>query len=211
MQNIIKPKPACPVKALILDDDDMTRKFICHLLEDALKGCALEIAESENGDDAIGKLKAGSFDLFMMDINHPGPRANEILSGTINQLAQKPLVVIISGSLKDTDRSGPEWRLCFAQLAKPWDNKAMGQTLKDVASVLKNKPFILCSKHGLPLIKKPILYGLPMEGMDFSDVILGGCCMGEYGRFGYQCPVDGEAFIRDEKGGMKKMYEEEEE
>jgi hypothetical protein len=40
------------------------------------------------------------------------------------------------------------------------------------------------------------MYGLPIPGGVYDDVILGGCCVYEDSpKFGYRCPVGGEAYF----------------
>lgn len=57
----------------------------------------------------------------------------------------------------------------------------------------------ICQKHKVALVRKPIMYGLPCSGHDYSDVILGGCCIDDDSpQFGYWCPQGQEVyFLKD--------------
>ena len=52
------------------------------------------------------------------------------------------------------------------------------------------------------------MYGMPDPKSDHSNVILGGCCVSDDSpRFGYECPVDREAyFLKD--GGLVKLLDQ---
>jgi len=65
-----------------------------------------------------------------------------------------------------------------------------------------------CPHHDVELVKKEIVYGLPDPDYDFSDVILGGCCIPEYPpRFGYECPVCTRTYTIKDKV-LVKFYDE---
>ena len=49
----------------------------------------------------------------------------------------------------------------------------------------------LCPDHNSPLKRLPVMYGMPIPGEKYDDVILGGCCVSDDSpKFGYQCPTD---------------------
>ncbi|MBU0467976.1 MAG: hypothetical protein KKF78_03470 [Candidatus Omnitrophica bacterium] len=53
-----------------------------------------------------------------------------------------------------------------------------------------------CPNHDVELVKKEIIYGYPASGKDYSNVLLGGCCvMPNSPRYGYECPVDKEVYL----------------
>ena len=59
--------------------------------------------------------------------------------------------------------------------------------------------------------KAKIVYGLVLPGayekeVENGDVILGGCCVGSLGDYGYVCPVDGEWYVI--KNGKLVNYED---
>lgn len=60
-----------------------------------------------------------------------------------------------------------------------------------------------CSKHNVPLVKKEVLYGYPAPGEDYSNVILGGCCVSDDSpKFGFECPVDARVFFLGKSGEL---------
>lgn len=62
---------------------------------------------------------------------------------------------------------------------------------------MKNQRF--CPIHRVPLVRKPILYGLPEPGKDISRYISGGCCVDDNApAWGYECPACGKSFEADD-------------
>jgi DNA-binding response OmpR family regulator len=63
-------------RVLIVDDDEMAREVMRTILQ--AEGCAVTTAES--GSRALELLKAGAFDLVVLDINMPGVDGLEVLT-----------------------------------------------------------------------------------------------------------------------------------
>ena len=60
-----------------------------------------------------------------------------------------------------------------------------------------------CPKHNVPLVKKAVLYGYPALGGDYSNVILGGCCVSnDSPKHGFECPVGEEVYFLDSNGKL---------
>jgi len=65
-----------------------------------------------------------------------------------------------------------------------------------------------CPEHNAALIQKKILYGYPDPSGDYSKVILGGCCVSnDSPKYGFECPVDQEAFIM-KNGKLNSLRED---
>jgi len=56
-------------RILVVDDELEVRKIIEEYLQDIIE---CNILESENGEDAITKIKTNSFDLVILDLKMPG-------------------------------------------------------------------------------------------------------------------------------------------
>jgi len=60
-----------------------------------------------------------------------------------------------------------------------------------------------CPKHHVSLIKKEVLYGYPAPGEDYSNVILGGCCISsDSPKHGFECSVGKEVYFLDKTGTL---------
>ena len=72
---------------------------------------------------------------------------------------------------------------------------------------MKENKIYLCPKHNVPLVKKPIMYGYPISDEN-NDVILGGCCIDfDSPKFGYECPIEKEAYYLGKDGNMLRLNE----
>lgn len=68
---------------------------------------------------------------------------------------------------------------------------------------------MMCPKHNVFLKKTRVTYGEPDPRKDYSNVILGGCCIPpDAPKFGYVCPVNEAIYYLDFDG---KLYTEDEE
>ncbi|QQO08705.1 response regulator transcription factor [Breznakiella homolactica] len=78
-------------KLLIVDDDIHIRKLVLTYAE--LEG--LQCAEAASGREALEKIKAGDFDLVILDIMMPGIDGFETL-GELRKLSQVPVIMLTS-------------------------------------------------------------------------------------------------------------------
>lgn len=68
--------------------------------------------------------------------------------------------------------------------------------LKSVVTADKKNEKYLCPVHNISLCRMPVMYGMPIIGIKYDDVILGGCCVEDDSpKFGYRCPVGREDFF----------------
>jgi DNA-binding NtrC family response regulator len=68
---------AKPPSVLVVDDDPEMRE----LLLDVLRNEGYEVAEAQDGTEAVLALRARSFDVIVMDKNMPGPSGLDLLPG----------------------------------------------------------------------------------------------------------------------------------
>lgn len=92
-------------KVLIVDDDD----FLLNMYSIKFKKNGLDVYISNNGDDALRKLKEGMVpDMIILDVVMPGMDGFELLEKIRQQkLAEKAFVLILSnqGQTSDINRA----------------------------------------------------------------------------------------------------------
>ncbi|MBC7467542.1 MAG: sigma-54-dependent Fis family transcriptional regulator [Bdellovibrio sp.] len=59
------------LKTLIVDDEAELRKSVVSILKNTQLGIQFDIEEATNGKEALDKVKAGDFDLILMDVRMP--------------------------------------------------------------------------------------------------------------------------------------------
>ena len=78
-------------KILVVDDDEMTRHFLSHIL--AQQGFLLESAS--DGEQALVLLKEKAFDIILLDIEMPGMNGLETLKRIRKNYLKKDLPVLM--------------------------------------------------------------------------------------------------------------------
>ena len=78
-------------KILVVDDDEMTRHFLSHIL--AQQGFLLESAA--DGEQALAFLKEKTFDIILLDIEMPGLNGLETLKQIRKTYLKKDLPVLM--------------------------------------------------------------------------------------------------------------------
>ena len=78
-------------KMLVVDDDEMTRHFLSHIL--AQQGFLLESAS--DGEQALVLLKEKAFDIILLDIEMPGMNGLETLKRIRKNYLKKDLPVLM--------------------------------------------------------------------------------------------------------------------
>ncbi|MGK5086214.1 response regulator [Bdellovibrionota bacterium FG-2] len=86
--------PLAKKTILIVDDEKDLRELVGCILQDKISG--LEIAEADNGIEAISKIENQVFDLLITDVRMPGMDGQRLL-GAIAELPgpQRPKAVIV--------------------------------------------------------------------------------------------------------------------
>ena len=69
-----EPRPASPVRILIVDDDPNAREFMAR----ALTRDELVVDTASSGDDALRQLRAVRFDCVVVDLRMPGMDGQEL-------------------------------------------------------------------------------------------------------------------------------------
>ena len=78
-------------KILVVDDDEMTRHFLSHIL--AQQGFLLETAM--DGEQALTLLKDKTFDIILLDVEMPGLNGLETLKRIRKNYLKKDLPVLM--------------------------------------------------------------------------------------------------------------------
>ncbi|MBL8966752.1 MAG: response regulator [Spirochaetaceae bacterium] len=117
---------------LAVDDSSTMRKIVSL----ALKGAGHEVQEAEHGKDALEKLKVGSYDCIILDINMPEMNGIEFLKarGALPAAAKVPVIVLTTqdeAPLRDESmKLGAS-----AFLAKPFQKEELLAAVKTVLRV----------------------------------------------------------------------------
>jgi len=87
---------------LVVDDSSIMRMFLLMNLKRMLR---VNITEAVNGLDALGKLKSGTFDLILTDMNMPEMNGAELVRHVrIGMKSDMPIVIITTkGETKDRE------------------------------------------------------------------------------------------------------------
>jgi DNA-binding NtrC family response regulator len=107
---------------LIVDDEEIIRDFLSEVLEE------YELAVASDGDEAIEKMKARSYDLVITDLRMPRVPGEEVVKFA-KQSSPNTKVIIISGysSLYTVSQSVSNGACAF--LSKPFSIKELMQTV----------------------------------------------------------------------------------
>ena len=109
---------------LIVDDDEVIRDTLYELLSEQYACSTVDTA-----DQALAKLKAGTFDLVLTDISMPGLSGLELLGRVLEQCPTTP-VIIISG-ITDQDHAQALIKLgAFDYLLKPFRLEVVEKSVK---------------------------------------------------------------------------------
>jgi DNA-binding NtrC family response regulator len=121
-------------KVLIVDDEPGLRTTLAANLE--LEG--FEVAEAENGDDALRQLEAQPFDVVLTDIRMPGMSGVELFQVIKRRHPNVPVVLTTAFALEQAVREGMQ-EGAFAMLPKPSDVGHVVATLTRAAK----RPLVL--------------------------------------------------------------------
>lgn len=77
-------------KVMVLDDEKNIRITVRHCLESS----ELEIDDAINGEEALEKLRAGSYELLLLDLKLPGIDGMELLSIVRDRYPDMKVIVI---------------------------------------------------------------------------------------------------------------------
>ena len=112
---------------LVVEDDRSTRQ----LLTEMLKTAGFSVTSAKDGVDALKRLRAGSYDLMLLDVWMPKMNGLDVLAALPKEEARPRVVVMTSDDTPETLlRAVREqaWRY----VAKPVEPQALVQLLREV-------------------------------------------------------------------------------
>ncbi len=83
---------ASPARILLVDDHTIFRKGIRRLLQD--EAAAFVIDEASNGAEAMNRIRAGDYQLVLLDLNLPGRSGLEWLKAMQSERPRLPVIVL---------------------------------------------------------------------------------------------------------------------
>lgn len=163
MEHKIEP----PVRILVVDDDEISRK----ILQDTIEQEGIEISLAANGLEGLKRLLVEPFDIVLTDLNMPRMDGLTLLR-EIRKLYPHILVIIITGygslnSAIDAIRNG-----AYDYVQKPFTTEEMRVTCRNAIEkihILRDKQRLL---KELELVYRK-LYGLEAErraGQSMSSI-----------------------------------------
>jgi CheY-like chemotaxis protein/anti-sigma regulatory factor (Ser/Thr protein kinase) len=114
-------------RILVVDDDRTTR----HLLQHVLEGAGFSAAVAKDGVEALKSMRAGRFDLLLLDVWMPRMNGLELL-GKLRSRKSRPRVVVM------TSDDAPETLLkavreqAFRYIHKPVQSNALLEVVREV-------------------------------------------------------------------------------
>jgi two-component system sensor histidine kinase RpfC len=97
------PRRATPARVLVAEDNPVN----CRVIEKILRRGGFEPTIVNNGDDALDRLEAERFDLFIVDVNMPGTSGIDVVKlYAIQQLGREriPIVALTADTTLETQR-----------------------------------------------------------------------------------------------------------
>jgi len=123
-------------RILLVDDKPEVRQVLRSILE----GESFVCVEAENGAEALQCLDAKTFSLVITDIKMPVMDGFQFLKRLGQKsLAERPPVIVLSGSQDDAGRDLARKVGAVAALTKPCN---LGELLSAVTTALKNDPSV---------------------------------------------------------------------
>jgi DNA-binding response OmpR family regulator len=116
-------------RILVVDDSTTMRQLIKMVL---MKQVACEIVEAQDGLDALGKLKAGGFDLVVTDVNMPRLDGLGLVQGIRESLKSAVPVIIVTTKGGEADRDRGMQLGANAYLTKPLNGAQIVKTVGEL-------------------------------------------------------------------------------
>lgn len=91
--------PSEPARLLVIDDNKVNRMLLSRNLE--MQGHAVETAE--NGLEGLEKIRSGSFDLVLLDIDMPVMNGFEVLEACLKDAELRQIPIIMTSAVDELD------------------------------------------------------------------------------------------------------------
>lgn len=113
-------KPQQPVRVLVVDDDDLTRRSIVRLL--TIRGFA--VGDAADGASALAAMREVAYDVVLSDIGMPGLSGIALLKAVRSEHRHLPMVLLTGAPSTDTAIEALRYG-AFSYLKKPCDSDAL--------------------------------------------------------------------------------------
>jgi len=128
------------LRVLIVEDSTSMRAFVRAALTGAPELGELEVAEAQNGFDALRLLPRGAWDLVITDINMPDINGLELISFIKKSEAHKATpILIISTASAERDRERGLLLGASGYLVKPFSAEALLTQVRPLIAALSKR------------------------------------------------------------------------
>ena len=118
------------MKRILVVDDSVTMRQLMKMV--LLKHVACEIVEAQDGLDALGKLKEGTFDLVVTDVNMPRMDGLGLVHAVREALKLTVPIVIVTTKGGEADRDRGLQLGANAYLTKPINGLQVVKTVGEL-------------------------------------------------------------------------------
>ena len=134
----IDPDASAPGRVLVVDDEEHIRSVLKIMLE----GAGYEVHATDDGNEALGKVSEGSWDVIIQDIRMPKMNGLDLLK-SLQELEEPPLSLVIT-AFESWDDAVEAMRLgAHDYIKKPFDNDHVRDLVAQAVSrrrMLKSRP-----------------------------------------------------------------------
>lgn len=180
------------LKTLIVDDENELRRSVVSILQTAVPEVQFKIDEATNGREALDRVKAGDYDLVLMDVRMPEMNGLEALAA-IKEHDPRTFVVIMTAHANLNDAVAAIRDGAYDYLEKPVKPEALSEIVRKAMEARE-----LVSRLAL---------SNPVFDDDVESEFVGGTQkMKEVFNLIYKlCKVDTTVLIRGENGTGKEL------
>ncbi len=127
-------------RILAVDDDRTTR----HLLTKVLEGAGFSVDTAKDGEEALGKLRKGPFDLVLLDVWMPGMNGLDVLARIRSELPGPKVVIMTSDNTPETLLAALRHQ-AYLYVSKPVEPRKLLEVVKDSLSAAPASPIEVLS------------------------------------------------------------------
>ncbi|MBM4446818.1 MAG: PAS domain S-box protein [Chloroflexi bacterium] len=131
-----EPKKAAKGKILVVDDEPVVRRLLSQVLTEE----GHEVEATDDGKDALNRIKSNRYNLILLDIKLPGMSGSELyerIKEIAESLAQR--VVFITGDVIGVDTEAFIARTGVPYIHKPFDVKKLSTEIKRLLATPRPK------------------------------------------------------------------------
>jgi len=132
-----KPEKVIGGKILVVDDEPVVRQLLSQVLTED----GHEVETTDDGKDALNRIKGNKYNLILLDMKLPGISGSELYECILKSdesLAHS--VVFITGDVMGTDTEVFLNRTGVPYLTKPFDVKKLGVEIRRLLALNRSKP-----------------------------------------------------------------------